>query len=233
MPRLRLTLILSGRAFQELSFERFGTLTIGRNEGCEVRLDNLAVSRLHAELRDEGGAVVLHDLRSATGVRVNGVKVQRHALDDGDLIAVGKFTIAVQLEGASGVAPPAGATGERTLAAPTAAAAAARAAVALHAYLRDPAGTDTPLEKAVYLFGRGPEHDFEAAAPGLLHRFDPPLAAALLRDDATWRVVDATPGGTAVFVDGEPVQDARLRHDQTLRVHELRLVFRLGRAESP
>ncbi len=62
---------------------------IGRLPACAVSLSDPNVSRHHAELRWEDGAVVLSDLGSTNGTRVNGVAVRRQRLLDGDEVAVG------------------------------------------------------------------------------------------------------------------------------------------------
>jgi hypothetical protein len=66
---------------------------IGRLPDCAIALSDSQVSRHHAEVRraDTGFAVV--DLGSLNGTTVNGVKVQEHALADGDVISVGETAI--------------------------------------------------------------------------------------------------------------------------------------------
>src|SRR6185369_11102802 len=67
-------------------------LTIGRQENCDIRLANDAVSRTHARLRCErGGAWRLADLGSRWGTFLNGCRVQPDAdlpLQAGDLIRI-------------------------------------------------------------------------------------------------------------------------------------------------
>src|SRR5690606_27060487 len=49
-------------------------LTIGRDAACDVRVDDRRVSRRHARLEVQQGAVVLTDLNSTNGVYVNGTR---------------------------------------------------------------------------------------------------------------------------------------------------------------
>ena len=49
---------------------------------------NNRVSRYHAEIRRESGAYVLTDLNSKNGTRVNGQRISRHTLTDGDRIGI-------------------------------------------------------------------------------------------------------------------------------------------------
>jgi hypothetical protein len=76
------------------------TLTIGRRPECEIHIDNLAVSGRHARVITIAGSSYLEDLDSTNGTFVNGKKVARHPLSDGDLIVVGKHTLRFAGEGA-------------------------------------------------------------------------------------------------------------------------------------
>jgi catechol 2,3-dioxygenase-like lactoylglutathione lyase family enzyme len=62
---------------------------IGRLESCTVVVEDASVSRQHAELRRVEDAIVLVDLNSTNGTRVNGMRVSTHELADGDQIEVG------------------------------------------------------------------------------------------------------------------------------------------------
>lgn len=66
---------------------------IGRLPECAVVLDDPNVSRRHAEIRRRDDDVVLVDLQSTNGTRVNGVPVRERTLADGDEISVGTTTI--------------------------------------------------------------------------------------------------------------------------------------------
>lgn len=72
------------------------TVVIGRLESCTIVVEDTSVSRHHAEVRREEDAVVLTDLDSTNGTRVNGARVSRHELVDGDQIAVGTATFAFE-----------------------------------------------------------------------------------------------------------------------------------------
>jgi len=68
-------------------------LTIGRLPECSIVLNDPNVSRRHAELQRRGGEVVVVDLQSTNGTRVNGVPIRERALADGDEITVGTTTL--------------------------------------------------------------------------------------------------------------------------------------------
>ena len=63
---------------------------IGRAAGCELQIDSQSVSRHHALLLKGNREIIIEDLNSTNGVLVNGRKVTRHVLSDGDLLTIGE-----------------------------------------------------------------------------------------------------------------------------------------------
>ncbi|MGH7546387.1 MAG: FHA domain-containing protein [Gemmatimonadota bacterium] len=62
---------------------------VGREAGCDLVVPESTVSRLHAEIRYQGGKYVLHDL-STNGTKVNGQRMGRtHVLGAGDEVTFG------------------------------------------------------------------------------------------------------------------------------------------------
>jgi two-component system cell cycle response regulator len=87
-------IVLSGRSVGKMFKLPNADVTIGRSLDAEIRLEDEGISRLHMRLsRAEDGGVLLTDLDSTNGSYVNGVRVHRHDLDDGDRIQVGSVTI--------------------------------------------------------------------------------------------------------------------------------------------
>jgi hypothetical protein len=72
---------------------RTETIELGRLPECTIVLSDPNVSRRHAEIRRQGADVVVADLRSTNGTRVNGVPVRERVLQDGDEITVGTTSI--------------------------------------------------------------------------------------------------------------------------------------------
>jgi two-component system NtrC family sensor kinase len=70
-----------------------GGVTIGRESGNVVQLDDNEVSRRHAEIRRVGEGFVVGDLRSSNGTFVNDRKVERTELAGGDRIRVGRTVL--------------------------------------------------------------------------------------------------------------------------------------------
>lgn len=75
-----------GRIFRDLPTP----LTIGREEGNILRLNDERVSRFHAKVQIDSEDIILTDLESTNGTRVNGTVVQIRRLRFGDRIAVGR-----------------------------------------------------------------------------------------------------------------------------------------------
>jgi hypothetical protein len=65
-------------------------VTIGREEGNTVQLNDERISRFHIKIQEDSGKLVLTDLESTNGTRVNGEDVQLRVLRYGDVIAVGR-----------------------------------------------------------------------------------------------------------------------------------------------
>lgn len=64
-------------------------LVFGRDPHCDIILGGARVSRWHCVLEPLEDGVVLRDLRSANGTFVNGARLERCKLRDGDLIEMG------------------------------------------------------------------------------------------------------------------------------------------------
>jgi len=75
-----------GRIYRDLPIP----VTIGREEGNLLRLNDERVSRFHAKVQQEDGDVILTDLESTNGTRVNGSPIQIRRLRPGDQVNVGR-----------------------------------------------------------------------------------------------------------------------------------------------
>jgi pSer/pThr/pTyr-binding forkhead associated (FHA) protein len=63
-------------------------VVVGRNAGCDLRLDHKSVSKQHCVLVKTDGLVLLRDLGSTNGTRVNGQRVRRAALLPNDQLHI-------------------------------------------------------------------------------------------------------------------------------------------------
>ncbi len=74
-------------------------ITIGRQEGNTIRLTERNVSRRHARLMRNNGHVLIEDLGSYNGIRINGDRISGQVqVADGDLIQIGDYDLALQAE---------------------------------------------------------------------------------------------------------------------------------------
>ena len=69
------------------------TVKAGRSNKASIRIEDETVSSLHFQLENIPGGWVLKDLRSTNGTIVNGEKVSKIALQEGDVIKAGNCTI--------------------------------------------------------------------------------------------------------------------------------------------
>ena len=86
----KLILTFNGDKIREYPLNK-ECLTIGRRTDNDVRIDNLAVSGHHAQIVTILNDSFLEDLNSTNGTYVNSRPVKKHALKDGDSIAIGKY----------------------------------------------------------------------------------------------------------------------------------------------
>ena len=66
-------------------------LLFGRHEECDVQLNSKKVSRRHCVVAQVNDTLVVRDLGSTNGVRVNGERVAEGKLKPGDELQIGNF----------------------------------------------------------------------------------------------------------------------------------------------
>ena len=66
-------------------------ILVGRKEDCDVRIDHKSISKLHCVVVKTDGLLLLRDLGSTNGTRVNGQRVRRAALLPNDLVSFASF----------------------------------------------------------------------------------------------------------------------------------------------
>jgi diguanylate cyclase (GGDEF)-like protein len=70
-----------------------GETVIGRSHRADIRLDDDSISRMHVKVTLDGTQVHIEDLGSSNGTLVNGERVSRSGLRDGDKIRLGETAI--------------------------------------------------------------------------------------------------------------------------------------------
>lgn len=78
-----------GQIFRELATP----ITIGREEGNDVQLNDERISRYHVKIQEDKGRLVITDLESTNGTRINGHVCNLKILRTGDTISVGRTVL--------------------------------------------------------------------------------------------------------------------------------------------
>jgi hypothetical protein len=73
-------------------------VVLGRSRDCDIQVADANVSRRHAELRQEGASYWIVDLGSTNGMEVNGKRVKRAKLSDGDTFTLGSTDVVFSRE---------------------------------------------------------------------------------------------------------------------------------------
>lgn len=68
---------------------------IGRKDDCDIRIDHKSISKQHCVIVKTDGALLLRDLGSTNGTRVNHQRVRRAALVPNDIVAFAAFSFRV------------------------------------------------------------------------------------------------------------------------------------------
>jgi len=209
-----------------------GELTIGRNPGNDILIDNVGVSRRHAVIKASAGRVVVEDLGSANGTFVNGQRITSQELQDGDEILVLKHRLMYRVPGEPAVpkVEPIKDFGQQTMYIDSAAIAQAGAG-------RPEAGTPRlrprlilpdlkkfPLGEEEVMLGSGADCQIQIA--GI---FVAKVHATIIPEkDGQFKIVHL--GGLAgTRVNGEKISEHILKHGDEIEIAKQKLLFRLER----
>ncbi len=80
---------MAGQSFQPSE----GRTLIGRSPQCEIFLDDVTVSRRHAELVRDGDTFSIRDLGSLNGTYVNRRRIESTVLENDDEVQIGKYRL--------------------------------------------------------------------------------------------------------------------------------------------
>lgn len=75
-----------GKVFEHLTTP----VTVGREEGNTIQLNDERISRYHLKLQEDDDKVILTDLESTNGTKVNGEDIQVRIVRYGDMISLGR-----------------------------------------------------------------------------------------------------------------------------------------------
>lgn len=235
----RLTVVFGGKTVdrREVDQERF---VIGRSRECDLVIDNLGVSRAHSEIVMESEVPVVRDLKSNNGTFVNGRRVTRHHLNDGDEIAIGKYMITFQYDEAFAEeddeeeAPveakePTG--GDFTVAIDSRLMEQRQRerASKLKAYLqvgdleaKKGKKKNIVLDRSVFTIGKSPLCDYQVGG-----FFTAKKHCIIFRDETSFRLIDTSQKGRT-YLNETSIDDERLKDGDTLRVGREKIRFMVG-----
>ena len=88
----KLVVILNGAMVGNHFIDK-GRITIGRRSGNDIHLDDPGVSKEHAVIQTVGNDHIFEDLGSTNGSTLNGSRITKHILQNGDVIELGAYQI--------------------------------------------------------------------------------------------------------------------------------------------
>jgi len=76
--------------------------TVGRHPNADIFLDDVTVSRRHAEFHRHGNSFQVQDLASLNGTYYDGVRIESALLEEGAEVQIGKFRLTFYSSRAAG-----------------------------------------------------------------------------------------------------------------------------------
>jgi pSer/pThr/pTyr-binding forkhead associated (FHA) protein len=98
------TMSFGGKPVHRFGFDK-DFVTIGRDAGCDIVIENVGASRRHAQIARTASAYVLSDLESHNGTYVDGARITRRVLADGGEFQIGKYAFRFESADPVAVAP--------------------------------------------------------------------------------------------------------------------------------
>jgi hypothetical protein len=74
-------------------------LLLGRHQECDIQLNSRKISRRHCCIAQTDTSLIVRDLCSTNGIRINGIRVAEGYLKAGDQLTIGNYHYRIQLEG--------------------------------------------------------------------------------------------------------------------------------------
>lgn len=102
-PRKKKLILIFPENITETFELKSGRYRIGRHEENDIFLNDLTVSRSHAEIEITGSEAIIKDLGSLNGTFVNGSIIEKPTpLKDGDVVQIGRFKLLFRTGGVEG-----------------------------------------------------------------------------------------------------------------------------------
>lgn len=238
--RFKLAVRFSGKLLQTYELDQ-DIVTIGRSPDCNVVIDNLGVSRVHAQIERTGDVFVLKDMKSNNGTFVRGEKVQKYNLNNEDEFFLGKHSITFLcdppeqewLDETPKQEPEQAPEPDRRdqgmtmqMDAQEYAFMQAKKQAALAAYLTVTGASGVrqqiAISKAAIFFGSHPKCDYKIEGWFISKRH-----VLLLREEAGFRLIHLG-SKKPPKINGIEIDDQRLKHGDVLEIEGIRMTFNIG-----
>ena len=92
----RVTMQFGGKSIRKYTFDK-DVIAIGRDNSCDIVIENIGASRRHATIECTDDGYVLADLKSHNGTYVEGEKIFHHVLKDTDEFFIGKYCFVFEM----------------------------------------------------------------------------------------------------------------------------------------
>jgi len=234
-PSFRLSVSLPGRHLADYEFAQ-EEVRVGRDPDCDVTLDSPVVSRNQFSIRQHDGLFALIDAGTSNGTFINGKRVAGLTLlNDGDGIGIGKFRLrflaethaafdlAQRLEKAGGV--ELGGMTLRITPEESRRQDGEHDRVRGHLILPNPSGGDSIRHPLGEVFSVGKDIACDLVLRGW---FTPKRAAIITRGYDRFSLINVSPSGRDVSVNGEVVRDhRRLANGDRIEIYGHPFLFQL------
>ena len=234
-PSFRLSVSLPGRHLADYEFAQ-EEVRVGRDAECDVTLDSPVVSRNQFSIRQHDGLFALIDAGTSNGTFINGKRVAGLTLlNDGDGIGIGKFRLrfiaethaafdlAQRLEKAGGV--ELGGMTLRITPEESRRQDGEHDRVRGHLVLPNPSGGESIKHALGEVFLVGKDIACDLVLRGW---FTPKRAAIITRGYDRFSLINVSPSGRDVSVNGEVVRDhRRLANGDRIEIYGHRFLFQL------
>jgi pSer/pThr/pTyr-binding forkhead associated (FHA) protein len=228
---IELTLTFERRPVNTFKLDK-DIILIGRDPTCDVRIDNVGISRHHARIEKQGGIYSLTDLDSSNGTFVRGQKITQYNLNNGDEINIWNFSIFFRIPEAEQVKAPETTPQKIDIDATIAIdrkqlelkQKERGSALVAHLGYTDPQKREQnySIMKTTTFFGKGPKCDFQIGGFFIQHRH-----CAIIRDEIGFRFINFGNRSRGT-VNRQEVDDYRLKNGDVIKIADRTFKFNEG-----
>ena len=232
---IELTLTYERKTINTFKFDKDKEMIlIGRDPTCDVRIDNVGISRHHSRIEQKNDVYVLVDLGSGNGTFVRGKRVDRYNLNNGDEINIWNYSLFFKIVQPGVKKDELSATSVKKQDLDLTIAIDARqlelkqreragGAAAYLVYTEPKLGERTySLMKTTTFFGKSPKCEFKLSG-----WFVQPRHTMIVRDESGFRFVNCA-GSKLGVVNGMAVDDYRLQHGDVIKIGDRSFKFFVG-----